>query len=312
MRGQEQLSDTDPKYLAAYFHDEGPLTIKQIIIDPQYDWPKKDLAIVKLQAAVPDIAPVSLNKSGPVKTGTLGWIVGFGIHGPFKNGKFQAGGPILGSQGLKLWSTIKTGNCSKAHAKDDLICWKYELSLGDQLLGTTCEGDSGGPLFAEIGSDWRLVGVTSGGPINCQPVSKGRVSTAEAFDVDIFANVSWIMSAAGMTPQQGPAASILVDPKLRAAGVGYHEFMNLPDHWNSDVVLGSGLKALRVSINTTPTFSSLQLEVFAPGATNPECSTSTTDSFATCTAVAPTAGTWTVSVTGARPQESQLVGTVLK
>jgi len=53
------------------------------------------------------------------------------------------------------------------------------------------------------------------------------------------------MSAAGMTRNR-PRRINIVDPKLRAGGSGIMSFMNLPDHWNSDVVLGSGLKALRV------------------------------------------------------------------
>lgn len=310
VRGTEQLSDTDVQYISAYFHDSGPLAIQKIIINSQYDWPKKDLAIVKLKDGIHNISPVSLNNVGAVEAGTFGWIVGFGLHGPFKNGKMLPGGPVMGSQGLKLWSTIKTTPCSKSDGERELICWIYQQN-NDQLLASTCQGDSGGPLFAEMSSEWKLVGVTSGGPMDCLPVKNKADLSSETFDVEVFKNLSWITSTAGIPLQDGHSNSILIAPGSRAIDNPYRQFIELPDQWISrPFTLPAGLTSLRISINSTPTFSKLRLELASPGP-SAGCSSSTDDdSYVSCVVLNPGGGLWNVSVAGAKPQEFQVVGTV--
>jgi hypothetical protein len=96
---------------------------------------------------------------------------------------------------------------------------------------------------------------------------------------------------------------------MRAYEVPYHLFINLPDSLNSQFTLPPNLKSVRVSINSTPTFSSLTLELSAPDNTK-QCSVSSNDSYVTCIVPNPPAGTWTAKVTGSRPQETQAVGTL--
>ena len=52
-------------------------------------------------------------------------------------------------------------------------------------LGSTCHGDSGGPLFVQINKVNHLAGVTSAGGKNCQPGS-------QTYDFDVFKFRKWI------------------------------------------------------------------------------------------------------------------------
>lgn len=306
-RGQEDAKPDDKQFVSAFFHDRGAVAVDQIIINPDYNFPKKDLAIVKLAKEITDIMPAPLNMVRTLKPGELATIVGFGVHSPLKtNGAPQPGPPVDNSEGIKLWATIQTAACKNAGFDEDL-CWSYKLRNEDKILGSTCHGDSGGPAFATIDGAVKLVGVTSGGPDDCHS------GTDQSYDVDVFKNIAWITSVAGSNTSQAFAANLnafVKNPANRAYGAPYHLFINTPDHSNGIFAITNSIGSLTVSVNTTPTFASLTLELTGPDANSPTCTSSVVDAFATCAVQSPATGNWTARITGASPQESQVVAAV--
>ena len=268
-RGLETLKPTDTKYFEVFFQDKGPFDVKEIVVNPEYNWPKKDLAILRLSTPVSNIMPAPLNDVGPVALGSYPTIVGFGVHSALNGPTTQQASaqPISSSAGLKLWATIKTAECMGALASEEVICWNYQPRAADAILGSTCHGDSGGPLFAEFNNEWRLAGVTSGGRLDCIFSSQPQ---DQSFDVDISRNLGWIRATANVTgsPIWGPTSTaFLLDTASRAYAVPYHLFTDQPDNWVAQFYLPAQLTSIRVSINATPTFSKLILELRPPNAT---------------------------------------------
>ncbi|MGR4928243.1 S1 family peptidase [Bradyrhizobium sp. CAR08] len=307
-RGQEDVKIDDKRFVSVFFHDRGVVSVDQIIINPDYAFPKKDLAILKLSKEITDVMPAPLNTVRPIKPGEFATIVGFGVHSPLKaNGVPQPGPPVDGSEGIKLWATIQASACKDASFSED-FCWSYKLRNENKILGSTCHGDSGGPAFATIDGTLKLVGVTSGGPDDCRTGKGGPT-----YDVEVFKNIPWITSVAGSNANAAFAANpnaFFKNPSARAYGAPYHLFINTPDHSSGTFAIVNASGFLTVSVNTTPTFATLMLELTAPGATSPACTSSVADAFATCTVQSPAVGTWSVRVTGASPQESQVVAAV--
>lgn len=306
-RGQEDVRPDDKRFISVFFHDRGAVAVDEIVINPDYSFPKKDLAIMKLASEIADIMPAPLNTTRSPKPGEVATVVGFGVHSPITStGTPQPAAPIQNSQGLKLVATIEVAKCQNPQFMED-ICWNYKLRNEDRILGTTCHGDSGGPAFATIDGTLKLVGVTSGGPDDC------HVGADQSFDVDVFKNLSWITSVAGSNTNQAFAANpnaFVSNPAMRAYGAPYHLFITRPDHSSGTFSIANSSGSLIVSVNTTPTFASLTLELTAPNAAAPTCTSSVSDAFATCTVASPATGNWTVRVTGASPQESQVVAAV--
>lgn len=306
-RGLEEVKATDKRFFSVFFHDRGAVPVDEIIINPQYSLPKKDLAILKLATEITNIMPAPLNTVRSLKPGEYATIVGFGTHSPLQaDGSATPGPPVRASEGIKLWATIKTGAC-KDKQLDEHICWSYQLRNEDKILGSTCHGDSGGPAFATIDGEVTLVGVTSGGPDDC------RAGADQSYDVDVFRNIAWITAVAGSNKNPAFAANpraFVSNPASRAYGAPYHLFINRPDQSINNFFVPSSVASLSISVNTTPTFASLTLEAIAPGSENAACTTSGSDAFATCAIASPQSGTWKVRVTGASPQESQVVAAV--
>lgn len=308
MRGLESVRPTDERFISVFFHDKGAVAVQEIIIHPGYNFPKADLAIVRLAQDVPDIMPAPLNLGRPLRPGEFATIVGFGMHNPMKpDGTPAPGPPVRGSEGIKLWATIRTAPCVGAQF-NEAICWKYEERIADTLLGSTCHGDSGGPAFATIDGSVKLVGVTSGGPPTneCSP---GAVS----FDVDVQKHAAWITSVAGANSNPAFAANpsaFIANPANRAYGAPFHLFVTTPDESTGQFFVPTSVTSMKVSVNTTPTFAKLTLDVTAPGATLASCTKSSNDAFASCEVLSPASGNWRVRVGGSRPQESQVVATV--
>jgi hypothetical protein len=81
-RGLEMVRPTNERFITVFFHDRGPLPVKEIVIHPDFNFPQHDLAILQLKDEILDIMPAPLNSVRPVGPGEYATIVGFGMHSP--------------------------------------------------------------------------------------------------------------------------------------------------------------------------------------------------------------------------------------
>jgi hypothetical protein len=128
-------------------------------------------------------------------------------------------------------------------------------------------------------------------------------------------NTAWITSVAG--PNSNPAfaanpAAFVSNPAVRAYGAPYHLFVNRPDQSTGNFFVPASIASMKISVNTTPTFAALTIEVVSPIGGATACTATSSDAFATCEVVLPASGTWQVRITGSSPQESQVVATVTR
>jgi Trypsin len=175
-------------------------------------------------------------------------------------------------------------------------------------LGSTCNGDSGGPLFISLNGMWSLAGVTSGGRLDCIPSQKSK---DESYDVDVSKYISWIRANANVVSASS-SDKFIVDKSNRAFGSVYHLFVVQADKLDADVFIPAGLPALNFAVNATPTYSSLQIELIPPGSNLAACTNKSPDAYVTCSIDAPMQGTWRLSVSGSKPQETQVIGNVVR
>src|SRR5262249_7922899 len=181
-----QVATLDPSFRRVFLQHGGIQEIDHIEIHDQFAFPVADLSLVFLKEPMWAVSATQINSSGPVAVGTRSMIVCFGLHSPLD----QRGVPIAANAGadagLKFQVRTVTAPCADDKANKNLICWNYSNALPQSVRGNTCNGDSGGPLFADLNGQTILVGVTSGGMnLDC---GLGDSS----FDVEVFAHKEWI------------------------------------------------------------------------------------------------------------------------
>ncbi len=197
------LLDARPRNQKVFLQHAGLFDISHIVVHPQFRWtddlPSSDLAIVFLEAPVPGIAPMPLNSLRRLPPNTPAAAVGYGAHNPIgATGAITDTATVLEETGLKLHAPTVTGPCSLRARSRNLICWSYRTAdkVGMQL-GSTCRGDSGGPLYADFGGQTYLVGITSAGGPSCQP-------DTPAYDTEVYAYLRWIQKELALNPPPSP------------------------------------------------------------------------------------------------------------
>lgn len=298
-----------------YFQHAGTYAIADIVRYPGYVFPVNDIALVFLKQAVVGLLPVAVNHAGAPKGGTLSRIVGFGYH---TNQSIPAAAratstsTIIMKTGIKAAGDVTSSACAAPHQSDHLICWTYSATaLGIDPQSSTCEGDSGGPLFV-YAKAWQLAGITAGsasGPA-CRPGDN-------LIDTDVSFYASWIDA----TIQRHPM------PTANSAGKNYAYLVPALDNssrfvasatdlifdgsatWSQSFDISSKPAAVFISVNATPSGSPIRLTVGQKGAA-PICNALSDYTAVTCPLNAPSVGSWTVTVSGAPWQEYQFVATL--
>src|SRR5262249_6864497 len=116
--------------------------------------------------------------------GTPAVIAGYG----------RSGDPLF-DYGLKRSGDVTTTSCATIPppgSNATSVCWDFASPLGPPGTDSnTCNADSGGPLFVDLGSGVRIAGVTSGGSsASCNP-------TDHSYDANVFTYRSFLEAEGG-------------------------------------------------------------------------------------------------------------------
>lgn len=246
-----------------------------------------DVAVLRLAAPVTGAAPVPINELEDPATGSVGTIVGFGVS---RGDREDAG--------LKRQGRVETSGCSEVPEATH-VCWRFASPLGDPgTQSNTCLGDSGGPLFLDLGSGPVVAGVTSGGlSDDCLPFD-------EAWDANVFFDREWIRDTAGDDLDagrcgDGPQAGDVDAPIFLAEGT---LTASVPQRFFT-IDVPPGALAMRVALNGeegAPLQGNdfdLYLRLGVPAtASTFDCASQLSGSYEFCQVDAPEAGPWYVLV----------------
>ena len=279
----------DPATLRVFLQQAGTIPVAGVAIAPDYSFAVRgDVAVITLAESVTGIAPSPLNTTHRPDPGTAGTIVGFGTT--------ATGRGSVDDSGIKRTGTVTSAQCPADIPDNAHVCWEFAGSGAN-----SCEGDSGGPLFTDLGSGPLLAGVTSGGhSATCLPPDG-------AFDSDVFVNRSWIVAAAGTDlgtescdlPAVGTALTTTTPSggELATSGSEAHLQFDVPD---GTAVLRIGLNAqIGSGAGFDSTLNDFDLFARAGGAPTTQifdCADTGPTPFGSCEISAPQAGTWHVLV----------------
>jgi hypothetical protein len=277
-----------PGELHVFLPHAGIFPVLSIASHPSYDFPAGDVAVLKLATSVQGVAPTAIETTSAPPAGTPGVIVGYG----------RSGDPNY-DYGLKRAGSVVTAPCATIPPPGSdvtSVCWDFTNPLGSPGTDSnTCNADSGGPLFVDLGAGPRVAGITSGGSSSaCLPAD-------HSYDANVFTYRSFIQAQGGVDlantscgsgPQVGAVGTTVLttDGTLNgAAPQGTHSF-----------AVANGTTLLRVAMNAVDDGASdfdLYVEAgSAPTTSVYDCGRFGPNQFAICEFAAPTTGTWHVLV----------------
>lgn len=278
---------TDPATMRVWLPHGGYFGVTSSTIHPDYTFARQgDVAIVHLAEPVTSIAPLPINTQDRPPNGTRGTLVGYGTTGGFRRPD---------DAGIKRQGPMTSGTCTQDLPNETLLCWDFQGTDA-----STCEGDSGGPLFMDLGAGQVIAGITSGGSsFDCTPPDL-------PFDTDVFVHREWILEQAGTdlgttacgdtSPiDQSPSQIFELGGSLSAAVPDISRQVNVP----------AGSRELRVTLNSQltsgqgPSSIDIDFDLFAAAGTTVskthfDCSDTDPSGFGACVIQSPTPGTWSV------------------
>jgi hypothetical protein len=272
----------DPGEWLVFFQHTGFSSVSSIDVQPGYDFPVDDVAVVRLATPLAGVTPTPLAAAEPAP-GSDGTIVGFGRSG---------GGAE--DYGLKQRGSVVTSACSGG-LPAGLVCWDFAAPVGPPGTDSnTCNGDSGGPLFVDDGAGRTLAGITSGGSsVDCLP-------SDESYDTSVAVQRSYIEAeggelaapSCGTLSQVGDAVTEVIGfTQQLDAGTsqGVHSF---------DV--GAGVTRLGVALNASEQ-AGADVDLYvrfgsAPTSSEWDCRAFGANQWGFCSFDAPAEGSWHVLV----------------
>ena len=175
------IEELTADFAGVYFQHAGLFAHASVTLHPDYQFGARgDAAIIKLAQPVTGIAPSAINTTRLPSPGSDGVVVGFGRTG---------GDPEINvDYGIKRRAPIESALCPNPVEGTAHLCF----SLAGPGDSGTCNGDSGGPLFMDLGSGDVLAGITSGGFAygDCLP-------PAFNFSTNVFTYREWIAEQLG-------------------------------------------------------------------------------------------------------------------
>ena len=273
----------NPNDYLIFLQHAGFFGVERIELRPDYRFPVADIAVMKLQEPVDAIPPTPINATQVVPFGTVGTIAGFGRSG---GGNYD----YL----LKRYGHVVTNSCPPDVSDETSLCWWYQNPIGPAGDDSnTCNADSGGPLFVDLGDGEVVAGITSGGnTFDCMP-------TDISYDADVNVYSNWIQFKSGpdiLNTQCGYGSQI--DTATDVVGfVGELSGSNPSDV--SVITVPDNTAALRVAMNGEDDGQNFNLYVKAGSSPTPtefDCAAVGSGQLGYCEFDAPNAGQWFVLV----------------
>ncbi len=175
----------NPASFAVYLQHVGVVGAAAVDVHVGYQFGvSNDVAVVTLDTAIDGIPPTPINASMDPPFGTSAEIAGYGIT----SGNNDDSG-LLREGGVSIATCAVSADPVPEPAH---VCWVFSSPVGDPGVDSnTCSGDSGGPLFADLGGGEVVIGITSGGDsTNCLP-------SDVSFDTNVFQNAAFIQGIGG-------------------------------------------------------------------------------------------------------------------
>ena len=282
--------DLDASSYRVLFQHAGVFDVASITMHPSYTsggWPAFDIAVVHLATPVTSVDPYPINDTdNPANLGfgLTGDIVGFG----------RTGG-LSSDYGIKRAGQVVTADCATSGQgdNDDLVCWQFQNPQGNPGEDSnTCNGDSGGPLFLDVGAGSQVAGVTSGGTaFNCLPQDN-------SYDANVFTYRAYVLAELGVDPTS--ACGNL--PPIGDPDVAYEGFDGslAAGNTTADLLLTvpAGTNELRVVLNGEDN-GSFDVDLYLKEGTgaspsNHDCELDGNSNFGDCVVPGPASGTWSV------------------
>jgi len=276
----ERQGTTDPATMRVFFQHAGYAAVESVAIHPDYSFAEQgDLAVLTLSHDVTGIAPTAINTTAPPAHGTQATIVGFGTSGD--------GFTSANDAGVKRVGQVTTAACSDGIADAGHVCWQFSGAQSN-----ICSGDSGGPLFADLGGSAVVAAVTSGSfSFDCQPPDM-------SFDSDVYVFRHWVASAAaaglGTSSCGLPAAAAFTGSgRLRASAPQARLQFDVPaDTARLRVALNGQLGSDGGFFGGSNDFDLYLRAGGAATADTYDCADTNPTTFGFCEVDAPHAGTW--------------------
>lgn len=166
----------------------------------------EDIAFIKLAEHVTGITPATLNVFDETPDGTPGRIVGFG-----RDPITSASAAIADyNAGIKRSGSMELAACEGSLAGEDILCWHPPAPQGPTGTDvTTCDGDSGGPLFIDDDGVRVVAGVTKGHVIDNQGQPDLCIPPVDPYDTKIYRHRGWLGGVGGTG---GMVAATLATP----------------------------------------------------------------------------------------------------
>lgn len=151
--------------------------------------PIRDVALVELERAVPDVAPMRLS-GARVRSGTRATLLGYGTPDPDRLDRFgtlRSAELVVRGVGTcrRLLERTMTGQGKQFHAAG-MLCTQ-DPADGDPFA-SGCNGDSGGPLIRSTTQGPRLIGIDSWG------IACGTLDGDPEVFVRIAFERAWVLS----------------------------------------------------------------------------------------------------------------------
>jgi V8-like Glu-specific endopeptidase len=289
----QDTSRTDPTSTVVFFQHAGFVAVSAVTVHPGFtftDTSTHDLAVVTLAAPLTGIAPSPLDTTAVPPLGTRATIVGFGSTGVID-------GSDVGF-GIKRTGEVTTAACPAP----GLVCWSFT-----GVDANTCHGDSGGPLFADLGFGPVVAGITSGGAATCAPPDL-------SFDASVADDLPWIASVAGSDLGTTGCGGLPAVGQPGTAVQATAGSFTAPGTFSTTFGVAPNTRELRVTTNGTLTGDAdLYLKAGAAATTSSyDCHAANGSVFESCIAAAPRSGSWSALVVGVTGHgDFQLTATTL-